>query len=154
MPALRTRDLNMEVAGQLYDMAIIHPSRHGRIAYKRAAQSVLRLEEPLEALIADHDLREIPYIGPATGRIILEYLEQGESPTLDRAVEKSGRRSEVEAAQAHRTNFLSRAGVLGALRSRAKGAVKLGDYQGDLQMHTEWSDGAESIAQMASAAMA
>jgi histidinol phosphatase-like PHP family hydrolase len=154
MQARRARDLNMEVAGELYDMALIHSSPHGRIAYKRAAQAVVRLEEPLDAFLAHHTLREIPFIGPASERVILELLEVGRSLTVERAVEKAGRQEEVRAAHAHRTNFLSRAEALRILRSRAKSAVALDDYQGDLQMHTQWSDGAESIAQMAAAAMA
>jgi len=148
------RDLNLEVAGQLYDMALVHASPHGRIAYKRAAQAVLRLEEPLDQVVATGPLREVPYIGPASERVILEALEHGASPTVARAVLASGKSGEVHAAHAHRVNFLSRAGVLRALRSKARGVVGPDDYRGDLQMHTEWSDGAESIARMAEAAMA
>lgn len=147
-----TRDLNMEVAGQLYDLALIHDSPHGRIAYKRAAQAVLRLEAPLNAIAAERSLRDVPFIGPASERVILEMLEHGTSPTVERAVEKSGKAADVLAAHAHRTNFLSRAEALRLLRSRAR-AVGFEEYRGDLQMHTEWSDGAESIAGMAAAAM-
>src|SRR5688572_18005549 len=98
MPARRVRDLNMEVAGQLYDLALLHTSPHGRIAYKRAAQAMLRLEEPLDAFVVRQSLRDVPYIGPASERVILEYLEHGKCPTVERAVEKSGRRNDVEAA--------------------------------------------------------
>jgi putative hydrolase len=153
MPKRREHDLNMEVAGELYDLALIHSSPHGRIAYKRAAQAVLRAEEPLDVLAKERSLREIPYIGPASERVILEHLEHGKSPTVERAVEKSGKRDDVRAAQAHRTNFLSRAAALRILRSRRKG-VGIADYRGDLQMHTTWSDGGETISQMAAAAMA
>lgn len=151
--ARRLRDPNMEVAGLLHDMALIHASPHGRIAYKRAAQAVLRLDRPLDAWVASgRGLREIPYIGPASERVIAEYLEQGESPAVARAVEKSGRQKDVTAAHGLRTNFLSRAAALAALRSRSK-AIGAADYRGDLQMHTEWSDGAESVAGMAAAAI-
>jgi histidinol phosphatase-like PHP family hydrolase len=146
-----TRDLNLEVAGQLYDLALIHDSPHGRIAYQRAAQAVLRLEEPLDAVVAAGSLRQVPYIGPASERVILESLEHGASPTVERAVAASGKAAEVEAAHAHRTNFLSRAEALRLLQSRSR-AVGIEDYRGDLQMHTEWSDGGESIARMAAAA--
>jgi histidinol phosphatase-like PHP family hydrolase len=146
-------DLNMEVAGQLHDMALTHASPHGRIAYKRAAQAVLRLDEPLDELAATRPLREIPYVGPASERVIRELLEQGTSPSVAAAVEKSGREKEVREAHALRTNFLSRAGALKALRSPARGAVAREEYRGDLQMHTEWSDGAESIAGMAKGAV-
>src|SRR5688572_3025572 len=142
------RDLNMDIAGQLYDMALIHASPHGRMAYKRAAQALLRLEEPVDEFATTRPLREIPYIGPASERVIREALDHGTSPSVAAAVEKSGREKEVREAHAFRTNFLSRAGALRALRSPARGAVKREDYRGDLQMHTEWSDGAESIAGM------
>ena len=147
------RDLNMDVAGQLHDMALAHPSPHGRMAYKRAAQAVLRLDESLDDFAAGHELREIPFIGPASERVIREILERGTSPSVADAVAKSGRETDVQAAHAFRTNFLSRAGALSALRAPVRGAVKREDYRGDLQMHTEWSDGAESIAGMAKAAV-
>ena len=153
MAARRVRDLNMEVAGALYDLAFLHASPHGRIAYKRAAQAVLALEEPLDVFAARRGLREIPYIGPASERVIREHLEHGKSSTVERAVEKSERSDELAAAHAHRTNFLSRAAALKILRTRSRDAIGLGDYRGDLQMHTTWSDGAESIAAMAVAAM-
>jgi len=149
----RVRDLNAEVAGLLYDMALIHESPHGRIAYKRAAQAVLRLEEPLDAFTASHGVRDIPFIGPASERVILEFLEHGASPTVERAIEKRGKGEDVRELHALRTNFLSRAAAVATLRSRGKAAIGLADYRGDLQMHTEWSDGAESIASMAGAAM-
>lgn len=147
------RDLNMDVAGELYDLALIHPSPHGRMAYRRAARSVLRLEEPLDAMLRERSAREIPYVGPASERVILEHLEHGTSASVERAVENSGRLERVRAMRAHRSNFLSRAAALRALRSpAAAGCVGLDDYRGDLQMHTQWSDGAESIAGMAGAA--
>jgi histidinol phosphatase-like PHP family hydrolase len=146
------RDVNMEVAGALNDVAMVHASRHGRFAYKRAARAVLTLDEPLDDFVEHHGLREIPYIGPATERVILEHLAQGKSPTVEKTVQGSGKLAEVVAARSHRTHFLSRAGVLRALATRAPGAVSLRDYRGDLQTHSTWSDGGESIARLASAA--
>src|SRR4030095_7422281 len=72
---------------------------------------------------------------------------------VQRAVEKSPRRAELEEVRALRSHFLSRAEALRLLRSPAGSAVSLEDYRGDLQMHTEWSDGAETVAEMADAAM-
>jgi putative hydrolase len=147
------RDLNMEVVGELYDLALLHSSPHGRIAYRRAAQAVWRLEERLDQWAASRPLRDIRHIGPASERIIREHLEHGSSPTVARAIEKSGAGAKIEAARRHRTNFLSRAAVLGILGSDSPG-VRREQYLGDLQMHTQWSDGAESIAQMAEAGQA
>jgi putative hydrolase len=146
------RDINMEVAGHLNDLALVHASRHGRIAYKRASRAVLDMDEPLDEFVSEHEPREIPFIGPATERIILEHLRTGESPTAARAVERSGKREEVEAARRHRTHFLSRAGVRRVLRR--KGGVGPRDYRGDLQTHSTWSDGGESIAALAADARA
>ena len=148
------KDLNMEVAEALYDLAFVHDSIHGSRAYRRAARALVSLEEPLDVFVRTHAPREIPSIGPASERVILEHLEQGRSPRVERAVEKSARRAELEAARALRTHFLSRAEALRILRSPDPGAIRWEDYRGDLQMHTEWSDGSESVAQMAEAAMA
>jgi histidinol phosphatase-like PHP family hydrolase len=147
------RDINMEVVGELYDLSLLHSSPHGRIAYKRAAQAVWRSEESLDAWAARRPLRDIRNIGPASERIILEHLEHGTSATVERAIEKSGAREKLEETHRHRTNFLSRAQVLRILGTRSR-AVGRDQYLGDLQMHTEWSDGGESIAQMAAAAQA
>ena len=148
------RDINMEIAGELRDMAMVHDSPHGRIAYKRAAQAVLALEEPVDAIAARDALRDIRHIGPATERIIREHLAHGASPRVARAIEASPRRAEILAAHVHRSHFLSRATAVAVLRARMKGVVGRDDCLGDLQMHTEWSDGSESIAQMSEAARA
>ena len=147
-------DLNMEIAGELYDLAFIHDSKHARIAYRRAARAVVGLEVSLRDFVRDHAPREIPYVGPASERVIFEHLEQGKSLSVERAVEQSPRRSELETARSLRSDFLSRAEALRILKAPAEGTVGLQDYRGDLQMHTEWSDGVESVAEMASAAMA
>ena len=155
MPSVPARDINMEIAGIFRDLGVAHASPHGRMAYKRAAQAVLALDEPIDVLAGRGSLRQIPGIGPATERIIQEYLREGASPTAERAIQASAKRDEVLALHAHRSHFLSRAAVAGALRARrANGVMALSDYKGDLQMHTEWSDGGESIASMAKAAMA
>lgn len=147
-------DLNMAIAGELYDLAFVHEAPHGRRAYRRAAGAVVSLETALDDFVRERAPREIRHIGPASERVILEHLEQGRSAMVDQAVEKSPRRAELEKARALRTHFLSRAEALRILSAPANGAVSLHDLRGDLQMHTVWSDGTESVAGMASAAMA
>jgi len=154
MSATTWRDVNMEVAGDLYDMALIHSSTHGRIAYKRAAVSILRLDRPVDDVVADGSLREVRFIGPASERIVLEHLQHGASTTVQRAVEKSGQTAAVDQAHAHRTNFLSFAGVQDVLRSDRPGTITPADYRGDLQMHSAWSDGSATVAELADAARA
>jgi histidinol phosphatase-like PHP family hydrolase len=145
-------DLNMAVAFDLRDLALVHPSPHGRLAYKRAAQAVASIEETVDVLAAQGSLRKIPFIGPSSERIVLEHLEHGRSESVERAIEKSGRGDEVRAARALRSHFLSRAGALRALVARRKGAISLEDYRGDLQMHSRWSDGGDTIEELAAAA--
>lgn len=152
MDAFELRDVNQEVGDALRDLAFLHDSPHARIAYKRAAQAVLGLEEPVDVVAARGALREIRHIGPASERVILEQLEHGGSPTVERQLERSSRADELRAARLHRTNFLSRAGALAVLRAPMPGAIAREDCRGDLQMHTEWSDGGDSIAAMAGAA--
>src|SRR6185503_5268306 len=127
-------DLNMEIAGELYDLAFIHDSKHARIAYRRAARAVVGLEVSLRDFVRDHAPREIPYVGPASERVIFEHLEQGKSLSVERAVEQSPRRSELETARSLRSDFLSRAEALRILKAPAEGTVGLQDYRGDLQM--------------------
>ncbi|HEX7879489.1 MAG TPA: DNA polymerase/3'-5' exonuclease PolX [Candidatus Eisenbacteria bacterium] len=152
MPKRPPHDINMEVAVHLHDMGLAHAQQHGRIAYRRAARVMMALETPLDVLLASHSPRDIPGIGPASERIILEHLRTGESPTVARAVEKSAQRSEVLAARKIRTNFLSRAAATLILARPMPGVIQVSDYKGDLQMHTEWSDGGETIGDMIDAA--
>ena len=64
------------------------------------------------------------------------------------AVTESPRAHEVERARELRTNFLSRAQVLAALDDETLTGPRLRDYRGDLQMHSTWSDGSESLEAM------
>jgi histidinol phosphatase-like PHP family hydrolase len=146
------RDLNMDIAGLLRDMAFVHASPHGRMAYKRAAQAVLALPVPLDEFVTGGRVRDVAYLGPATERVILEYLRDGRSAIVEQAVAASGKEAEVRAAHRFRANFLSRAGAESVLNAKLPGVVSRDDYLGDLQMHTEWSDGGETIAAMAEAA--
>jgi histidinol phosphatase-like PHP family hydrolase len=145
-------DVNFEVASALYDLSVVHSSRHARIAYRRAARSVLSLEQPVSEPARAGTLRAIRNIGPSTERLILEFLDHGHSPTVERAVAGSGREEEVSQARSLRTHFLSRAAVLAILDAPARGIVGRADYGGDLQTHTEWSDGSETVEEMAAAA--
>ena len=142
----------MDVAGVLRDMALVHSSPHARVAYKRAAQAVLALDDSLEVAARRQPLQDLRNIGPASERLIRECLDFGHSPTVERAIEGSGRRDEVESVHRWRGHFLSRAGARQILSVALAGVVSRDDYRGDLQMHTEWSDGAESVEEMVAAA--
>ncbi len=145
-------DINTLVSGALRDLAAVQRSTQSRWGYKRAASSVVRLERPLTDLVApDGTLAKIPNVGPASTRVIIEVLESGRSETVERAVMASGQQAEIDRRRALRTHFLSRAEVRRILDVEVPGLVGLGDYRGDFQMHSTWSDGVASVADLAAA---
>jgi histidinol phosphatase-like PHP family hydrolase len=148
-------DLNRLIASLLRDLASVQKSTQSKWGYKRAASAILALEEPIETFVQpDGTLRKIPNIGPSSTRVILEVLRTGASPTVDGAVAESGRDGEIEKSRGLRSNFLSRAQVLAALRNAKLRGPKLADYRGDLQMHSEYSDGGDTLAELAEACLA
>jgi hypothetical protein len=56
-------------------------------------------------------LPRIAGIGPASAKIIREILDTGGSPTVERLVDESGRRSDIDRRRQLRQHFLSRAEV-------------------------------------------
>ncbi len=148
-----TTDVNALVGGYLRDMAYAQSTEPQMFGYKRAAAAVLGLETPLSDLLRDRDdeLPRISGIGPASTRVIREVLESGGSPTVERAIDIKGCRSDIEFRRRLRTHFLSRAGVLRALRDPALDGPALNQYRGDLQMHSEWSDGSPTVDAIADA---
>src|SRR5437763_10710261 len=139
-------DMNGKIAALLRDFAAIQKSKQSMWGYKRAAAAILALEEPIDSLLQpDGTLQKIPNIGPSSTRIILEVLQQGTSPTVERAIAGSGQTEEVERRRGLRDHFLSRAQVLGALRNPRLKGPRVEDYRGDLQMHSTWSDGSQTL---------
>jgi histidinol phosphatase-like PHP family hydrolase len=145
-PPRRHADVNAAVGGLLRDLAFVQTSPQRTFGYKRAASAVLTLDQPLtELLQPDGTLPKIPGIGPASTRVILEVLELGTSPIVERAVAQSGRAAEIDMRRSLRVGFLSRAEVLRILRDPAFDGPDIRDYHGDLQMHSEWSDGSPTL---------
>lgn len=136
-------------------MAAAQSSTQSKWGYTRAAAAVLGLEEPLEALVQpDGTLRKIANIGPSSTRILLEVLHTGASAIVEQAVAATGGGPDIDRSRNVRAHFLSRAQVLAALKdSRLRGPAR-DDYRGDLQMHSEWSDGGETISALAKACRA
>ena len=140
-------DKNGQIAALLRDFAAVQKAKPSRWGYKRAASTILALEQPIETLVnADGTLQKIPNIGPSSTRIILEVLQTGTSPTIERAIAESGQESDVERRRGLRSHFLSRAQVLSALRNPKLTGPRVEDYHGDLQMHSTWSDGSQTLA--------
>jgi histidinol phosphatase-like PHP family hydrolase len=144
--AAAAADTNMVVAGLLSDLAFIQDSKQRQFGYKQAASAIRWLDEPVETLrLPDSSLRRVPRIGPASTRVILEVLATGGSPTVEDAVALSPRAADVIRRRQWRDHFLSRARVRTVLADSALGGPRWADYRGDLQMHSTWSDGSQSL---------
>jgi putative hydrolase len=145
-------DVNAVVGGYLRDLAFAQSSQQKMFGYKRAAAAILALDVPLTDLIGpDGALPRIAGIGPGSTRIIREILETGESATVEHAIELSDRRADIEKRRQLRRHFLSRAEVRRVLEDPAFAGPTLLQYRGDLQMHSEWSDGSPTVQEIADA---
>lgn len=149
------RDTNAKVSALLRDLAAVQSSQQRKWGYRRAAQAISTLNEPLESLVQpDGTIRKIPNVGPASLRIIQEFLATGRSETVESAVGQSSKSKDVARSRELRGNFLSTAQVAEVLRFDADRGLGLADYRGDLQMHSEYSDGRTSIEALAEACLA
>jgi putative hydrolase len=139
-------DTNLVVAGLLRDLALVQGSPQRAWGYKQAAGAILGLDAAIETLVQpDGTLERIPRIGPSSTRVIQEVLATGGSPLVERAVDASGRRAEVDRRRALRAHYLSRARVRAILDDPSLDGPSLADYRGDLQMHSTWSDGSQTL---------
>lgn len=146
--------MNMEAAGFLHDMAALQGSERSQLGYKRAAKAIVALPVSVSDLVEAESLREVPFIGPTTARIITEVVETGTSATVEAAVAASRYADKVTAARRMRGHFLSQfmvAEVHGAPLDSS--LVSFATFRGDFQMHSTWSDGSERIEAMARACM-
>ena len=137
-------DVNVIVAGLLLDMAAVRDGPRA-MAYRRAAHAVLGLAQPLSALRSGPRLPQIPYVGPSSERVILEYLDEGSSPTVEKAVADSGQARAVAARRGLRAHFMSQAAAEAILATPMPRVVALAQYRGDFQMHSTWSDGGQTL---------
>jgi histidinol phosphatase-like PHP family hydrolase len=153
--AHRYADVNGVVAGYLRDLAYAQASPPQMYGYKRAAAAILGLDTSLTTLIETHGgLPKIRGIGPASTRVIEEVLDTGASATVERAIDHSGKRADIERRRSFRSHFLSRAEVRRILAEPSLTGPRLDDHHADLQMHSEWSDGNASVAELAGACQA
>ena len=147
-------DVNAVVSGYLRDLASVQSSQQKMFGYKHAAAAILALDRPLTDLVgAGGVLPRIPGIGPASTRVISEILATGESPTVEHAIDESARRAEIERARELRRHFLSRAEVRRVLTDTELPGPTLQEYRGDLQMHSEWSDGSPTVREIGDACL-
>jgi histidinol phosphatase-like PHP family hydrolase len=149
------RDTNSLIAGLLRDLAAVQSSTQSRWGYRRAAATIQDLDVPIETyLAADGTLRKIPNIGPSSARVILEVLRTGASATVESAVASSGKKGDVDTSRTLRDGFLSGAQVSAALKDPRLHGPALDDYHGDLQMHSTWSDGRQTLEEIVEAGLA
>jgi putative hydrolase len=145
-----THDLNIESAALLYEMAALQPTPRSQFGYKRAAKAVVYLPVPVSDLVSAGTLREVPFVGPSSERIIKELVATGRSAIVEAAIAKAGSKGEkVRGTRAYREHFLSHFAMGQALASpMGSEVVSRPDYRGDFQMHSTWSDGGEPLAAM------
>ena len=145
-------DVNLILGGLLLDLAYINGETQRAWGYKRAAKAVLRIDRTIAPLVEANTFRAIPGIGPTTDRIARELIHDGTSAFADRAVREAGKEEQVAALRALRQHFLSRAAVREILERR--GSPSVAKYRGDFQMHSVWSDGAETLESIVEACLA
>jgi histidinol phosphatase-like PHP family hydrolase len=145
-------DVNLALAGLLFDLAFLAGENQRSWGYKRAAKAVLRLNQQITPLVHANTFRAVPGIGPTTDRIARELIHDGISTFVETSVRDSGKEDTVMALRALRRDFLSRAAVEEILAQRVE--PSLNRYRGDFQMHSIWSDGAEPLDSIVEACLA
>ena len=147
--------MNMAAAALLHDMAALQGNAQSQLGYKRAAKAVIALPMPVSDLVQAGTLRDVPYIGPSSARVVTELVERGAAPSVEAAVASSPHGAKVQTLRRLRSHFLSQFAMLQALGGNAgSGVVSKAEFRGDFQMHSTWSDGGERIEVMARACMA
>ena len=148
-------DPNIAAVGFLYDMAELQSVERARFGYKRAAKAIVGLPVSVADLLDAGTLRDVPFIGPSSARIIEEAVRQGESPTVAKAVAASSRADQIAAKRLLRGHYLSQFAMMRVHSLELDDdVVSRGVFRGDFQMHSTGSDGGESIETMAEACMA
>src|SRR6478609_2455649 len=104
-------DVNLALAGLLFDLAFLAGESRRAWGYKRAAKAVLRLDRHITPLVEANTFKGIPGIGPTTDRIARELIHDGTSEFVEKAVRESGQVEKLEALRALRQHYLSRAVV-------------------------------------------
>jgi putative hydrolase len=147
---------NSQIAQLLRTLASVKTSRQSKLGYTRAAETIESLPQPIESYLQDDGtLRKIPQVGPSSTRVILEVLQTGTSETVAKEIAESGKAAQFEKQHAATaaaatdaaasTTFLTRSEVLATLKNKRLRGVSWDDYRGDLQMHSTYSDGSQTI---------
>src|ERR1051325_4709922 len=137
------RDVNLELASLLYDMSAIAGDSQREGGYKRAAKAVLRIDRDITPLVTANTFKSVAGIGPTTDRIARELILEGRCAFVERAGAESGKGRERPRPHTRRRLSRSRAAVKEIVGR--KGSPSRAKYRGDFQMHSIYSDGAETL---------
>src|SRR6476619_4877329 len=137
------QDMNIVAAGLLHDMAGLQGSERSSFGYKRAAKALAAgIDRSVVDLIEEGILRDVPFVGASSERVVAELVRTGASAIVEAAVSASPKRGEVEKRRRFRRAYLSRHAMRVALDAPLDPAVvSTHDFLGDLQMRSTWSDG-------------
>ena len=140
-------DRNIVAAGLLQDLALLQGSPQSAFGYKRAAKALAAgIDRSVVDLIEEGTLRDVPFVGASSERLVAELVRTGTAASVDARVDASSKRSEVEKRRRFRRAYLSRHAMRLALDAPLPSSiVSTRGYLGDLQMHSTWSDGGESM---------
>jgi putative hydrolase len=147
-------DRNIVAAGLLHDLALLQSSERSSFGYKRAAKALAAgIDRSVVDLVEEGLVRGVPFVGPSSERVVIELVRTGESAAVEAAVDASTKKAEVLKRRRFRRAYLSRHTMRLALDAPLDASiVSTRSYLGDLQMHSTWSDGGESIADLAEGA--
>jgi histidinol phosphatase-like PHP family hydrolase len=149
------QDVNILAAGLLHDMAGLQPSERSSFGYKRAAKAIAGgIDRSVVDLVEEGILRDVPFVGPSSERVVKELVRTGASESVEAAIAASSKRADVEKRRRFRRAYLSRHAMRMALDAPLDSTiVSTRTYQGDFQMHSTWSDGVETVEELAEAAI-
>ena len=73
-------DRNIVAAGLLHDLAILQSSERSSFGYKRAAKALAAgIDRSVVDLIAERTLRDVPFVGASSERVVSELVATGGS---------------------------------------------------------------------------
>jgi putative hydrolase len=145
-------DPNQQIATLVLDLAEVYRPAPRYWGYKQASRAIRRYPRFVTEL-SEREILKIPGVGPATMRIVREFVDTRRSPTVERIVAESGKAKEIEQREPLRRNFLSAAMVQKVLAEPKRGAIRREEYGGDFQMHSRGSDGSDTVAMLARACL-
>lgn len=149
------RSTNAAIAELLRALAGMEASPALRKTYRDAAASIEQLREPLTAFARpDGTMAPIEGVGRAAATIVADVLLTGRSEAIERAAARNAGRQARPLGPKQYGSFLSADDVARILADTSPTGVTRDDYRGDLQMHSTYSDGSQSLDDIATTGIA